>query len=320
MKTNDRVFTTLARSCGRAIAGLLILGCLGISNVSQAQFYSPEGTWDFVVLGAERGVAYITFEDDFTLSGYEVLTPAARKSTQVNETRGGDSIGRYTTESSGPTITTKTNLLGFAMINGFWTYDTKGHVIGIYTEGNEVEICTTNQLIVTTFETNIVDGVSVVTTSQSTNFVTDCVTEGVTNGISFTGVVRPGKRMVIKSTSAIGRYTLRGVPAAEVPDFSGWHWAMARSGGPQFTEFLRASPSQEFANVFDIVGLGAGYELGGWAIVSSHRQVGLVANGSSAGLTSVVGPYSFRKEKGTLKGSDLHGNRITYQINREGLP
>jgi hypothetical protein len=313
MKKTFAIASALTRSIRPALAAAALL----CATAAQAQFNSPVGTWDFIITGAERGVAYITFEDDFTLSGYEVVTPAAPKSPKVNESRGDDSIGRYITSSGSSGTVTKTNLVGFGHITGFWTFDTKGRVVGIYTEGNDnIESCTTNEVVVTSFETNVIDGITFINISQATNFVTTCTTNAVTNGISFSAVVRPGTRMVIKTMSPVGRYTLKGVPAQEVPDFSGFHMANAKSRGLRYTELFLAEPSFEFPNAFLLAGAGPGYEFWGVGVLSSQRHLALVSNGGAAGLNAVTGPYNFRRETGTLKGSDMDGNRITYRVAR----
>lgn len=71
-----------------------------LSSLSAAAPPSPVGTWEVALSGADRGTAYVTFEDDHDLTGYGL-------------TRG--SMGIFT-------------------LSGTWSVDAAGRLSGSYTE------------------------------------------------------------------------------------------------------------------------------------------------------------------------------------------
>ena len=87
MKTITKMLNHLRLALG---AGLF----LGSLLPAAAQFASPVGTWDCVVSGSENGIAYLTFNADYTFNGYEVLTPKSAVSSTNENVRGGDDMGR----------------------------------------------------------------------------------------------------------------------------------------------------------------------------------------------------------------------------------
>lgn len=57
----------------------LVLGmatALAVASQSHAQGSSPEGTWQFTIEGSDRGVAYLTFSNDFSVTGYGITRDA----------------------------------------------------------------------------------------------------------------------------------------------------------------------------------------------------------------------------------------------------
>ena len=77
--------------------GLLLPGRL----LAQA---TPEGTWDFTVLGVDRGMANFTFFDDATVEGFIFLRPAP-------------STNGFTARQ-----------FGFFLVTGVWQTDSRGRV------------------------------------------------------------------------------------------------------------------------------------------------------------------------------------------------
>ena len=310
---------------GIVATALALPACLLLACSVNAQ-NSPVDTWDFLISGSARGIAYITFNDDFTFNGYEVLVPRlANDSTEDNSNdvrNDGSAIGRIITPAnpSSSSGTAKTNLIGFALVSGKWTFDSSGHVLGVYTEGNDNVSCTTNEEVVTTYVTNIVDGGTQVTTSTTTNFVTACETNAITNGVSFTAIVKPGVRMTLKTTSDNGKTIYRGVPAVEVSDISGFYYALGRKSGQSFIELLTIIPSANYFNAFDIVGTGPGYNVLGIALLSSKHQLAIVkihdvSAATPNDLTALIGPINVTKGKARVKGEDANGTRVRYNLN-----
>jgi hypothetical protein len=296
-----------------ALAAALLLGVCG---ASAQEPFSPAGTWDLVISGAEKGVAYITFDDEGGLSGFEVLVPS-KPGEPESERNDGSTAGRVTTP--GPTEgTTVDRLFGFASITGTWTYDINGRVIGVYTEGSDNKSCSTNLEITTVVSNAIIDYktniVTITVTNFFTNEVTICVTNPVTNGVSFMAVVKPD-RISIKTTGTNGNTTLKGIPAMELPDLSGPYYAQARKEGlPEYNEFLTLIPVLDVPGLYEVTGQGAGYEYTGKAVVSGKKKMGLVIFGD---LTSGVGSVNFDKGKANLDTFDFAGLRGKHKLTRQ---
>src|SRR6185295_15535601 len=100
----------------------LLLGALPQGAFAQV---SPVGDWDFVISGSKRGVAFITFSNDFSLSGSQITSPLAAKSTSVSinpRTGRPDTSGVNPRTGVGPIVTNSvtqtTNSYGGALIWG----------------------------------------------------------------------------------------------------------------------------------------------------------------------------------------------------------
>ena len=112
--------------------------------------FNPIGpTWDCLLSGSgQQGIAFLTFSNDFTFSGYQLLVgkqSAASSSGASNDERnsGGDVDG-FTTLRHGR-LCGGTNLFGFGSLNGPWRYDNKGRVMGYFLQiVNQQTTITTN--------------------------------------------------------------------------------------------------------------------------------------------------------------------------------
>ncbi len=93
---------------------------------------SPVGDWDFVLSGSQKGVAQITFNSDFTLSGTEVITARPDPAPDENERGGPDPASRHPLPGEG---TTNTFFFGSSPLVGTWTFNGSG-VVGILIEGD----------------------------------------------------------------------------------------------------------------------------------------------------------------------------------------
>src|SRR5262245_54787028 len=107
----NKLHLTSFKLAAFAVASLL----LGSTTVrAQPASFSPEGTWDLVFSGSQKGLAVITFNSDNTLTGYEIVRPAPKKgsSTDVDPRHPGiEDPGRtaVTTTPSGSTTKVVTN-------------------------------------------------------------------------------------------------------------------------------------------------------------------------------------------------------------------
>src|SRR5215813_6120335 len=70
MKTVNLSATGRKHSLAWLLSGAVL--CLAATGAHAQN--DPSGTWDFVVSGSQQGVAFLTFNKDFTLSGFEVIT------------------------------------------------------------------------------------------------------------------------------------------------------------------------------------------------------------------------------------------------------
>src|SRR6187200_3059076 len=104
---------------------LALLSTASLVPTSQAQPVSPAGTWDLIISGSEKGVAYITFDDAGSLSGYEAIGPSKPESIddpiEIERTSGDQ--GRVTATSGSSSNTTVQTILGFGLLSGTWSYD-----------------------------------------------------------------------------------------------------------------------------------------------------------------------------------------------------
>src|SRR5947209_8473437 len=117
MKLSFAMFGARAKLAAAALS----LSALGLGQSALAQFATPVGTWDFVMSGSREGVAYITFFDDSTFSGYEIIVPKRQNTNElvearsdVGESRGGLPPGIGSSGAGG------TNIFGFEPVSGPW--------------------------------------------------------------------------------------------------------------------------------------------------------------------------------------------------------
>ncbi|MBI3849874.1 MAG: hypothetical protein HY298_06230 [Verrucomicrobia bacterium] len=109
MKTN--IFSRKNRIAAGLVFALLLSG---LEITAQAQ-NSPVGMWDFRMGHARQGTAYITFGDDFSVSGHEIFGPVPHGVNAL-------------------VLAPKENSYGAAAISGAWGFDRSGQVVGFYTE------------------------------------------------------------------------------------------------------------------------------------------------------------------------------------------
>src|ERR1051325_2343274 len=112
------------------VAALLLCS---LSALAQTETKSPVGTWDCVISGARQGVGYLTFYDDFTFNGYEILAPARLHGIPD------DLVATVPVSGLGvrpPTLPpyAVTNLAGWVRASGPWHYDRNWRTTGFFTE------------------------------------------------------------------------------------------------------------------------------------------------------------------------------------------
>ena len=268
------------------LAALLLCGfTASVGANAQAQtLYPPTGTvWDCVLSGSgQKGVAFITFANDRSFSGYQILSSSPKSTPSIGARNVGGDIGRdiELDDSSG-----RTNLFGFDQVQGPWAYDANGKVIGNWTmvSGND---------------------------SNSTN--------SVTNSVSFVATVVPGIRLTLVASTSNGKVTYKGVPYKEImPSLSGSWYSTKKANGQSFTEFYTFT-SMGDSNPFEdgypdlsgypgiyytFDGEGPGYEIVGFSMVSSQKKIAFTFQNYAGGGTNGVLNASFGTFSTTSKGA-----------------
>lgn len=285
--------------------------CTLIVPALQAAPVSPAGDWDFVMSGKQRGVAFLTFDPGFTLFGSELFRPAPpanSSSSSSGESRNdGTDASRTGPTTSTNSATSTTNVYGGATIDGFWTYNQAGRLVGSF---NEIHVTLEN---VTRLQTNVVDGTNMVTSVTQLEYVNH------TNGVSFRGTVS-GNRMTLNVYTDRGLVTFTGVRMATLPDYSGSYFGVATKDRP-YVEFFSSTPSGLGSGGYTIAnGIGPGYFFNGAMMVSKQKQVAIYTLTESGTLTVLTGPYKTNRFTGAnaiigdLRATDGTRKNFPYKL------
>jgi hypothetical protein len=266
--------------------------------------------------GTRNGLAYLTFTSNFTFTATEVLVPKKPQPSSVpapGDSRGtaGDSrnpnepFTSTSTTTSG--LTNNTSIFGFITnVDGTWTFDDQGRVFGYFAEKLPGP-CVTNGFILVT------NGLTV-----ETNPIVDC-SSTVTTTVSFNGKVSPdGRHLQLVCSTSIGKVTYRGVPAVQLTDFSGPFFGVKKGNGiPVINETFSLSleTNAPIPNLYDVTGMGPGYDYIGVALVSSQNRMGFVSGATNSdALRSVTGSFNLKAAKGNLSGWDQPPGPLTSHI------
>jgi len=250
-------------------------------------------TWDCTISGgSQRGLAFLTFEQG-TFSGYLLLS-AVPKGASTNPRTSFDDVGRSNETPSTNSVRGKTNLFGLTRIEGPWTYDERGRVIGHFTLDVESESGTD---------------------------------AAVLHPVSFMAKVVPGRRLTLTAYTPNGKVAYRGVPYRDImPDVSGSWYATKKVKGVSYIDFFVLSHENPYVEAYpDLAsyrgiyyigeGEGPGYSLEGFALLSSRKKIGFVFEASelnyaldpesseevTTSLYATTG--SFSSKRGVHKGS-----------------
>lgn len=256
---------------------------------------SPVGDWDFVMSGKRLGNAVITFSNNYTLGGIELVRPVPPKgaATPGNGRSSGETPGRggsttttnnTSTSTNSASTSTNTSFIGGAIIEGGWTLDPKGKVLGYYRELSQ----------------NASDGTM------------------TTNGVSFRAVLNAsGSRMTMQAYTQSGQTTLRGLRALDLPDIDRDFYGMGKKAGQPYVDFFTLEPLAGLQNVYAITnGQASASGLRGAAILSRQKQIAIltITEAEPAVLSVYVGPFKTNSLTGNLKGSDQTLNNIPYTV------
>lgn len=322
----NKTLKLIARSLTQTVLIAAILG-IGHENTSTAApFSSPVGTtWDFISAGGgQKGIAFLTFSDDFTFSGYHFWAPDPPKKKKSSSVRSTGNSGRGHSSST-PTAITNDFIFGFAAVEGHWNYDSKGRVVGFFTVPLNVTSIATNYQAgtvatnidsttqgggITNVTVNFQEGVPSVTTNltwpdfsltytiYNTNFTIDIASAEKTNAVNFTGIVRPGRRMTCVASTTFGKTTYRGIPFQSQFDISGSWVGTKMQHKQKFFEFFDLLPSG-FDNIYYSTNeFASGYPFSTLVVVSAHKRIGFdVREGTGTNFIhrATSGPLNTRR-------------------------
>jgi hypothetical protein len=316
MKMNierDRLFGRL-RTTLIATGALLLAGSSEL--VCHAQPDPTTVTWDCVMAGPRQGIAYLNFASDNTFTGFEILVPKARKSS--SDDRGSGSRG----DEDEPSVP-GTQTFGAGPIEGVWSFDAKGRIIGHFIETSTLENCVTNAFAISTNGVGISDpNQYCVFTNGNTICYTNQVTcSAVTNQISFVGTVVTGQRLNFVCSTPFGKVSYRGVPAVVLTDLSGSWYGVKKQDNLSYIEFFSMTPTG-IPNIYDVVGFGPGYTYSGNSALSVHRKFGFVVgiDPNSEVIRAVIGSFNARrmtsKTRGWEQPDGFFDNPIKFDVSR----
>lgn len=331
-----------------AIAALLALG--GFTAAGEQAFNPVGPTWDCLLSGSgQQGIAFITFSNDFTFSGYQLLvgkqSAASSSSGAANDERssGGD-VGRFPESNTG--FSGGTNLFGFGSLSGPWRLDDKGRVIGYFLQVVNQQTSITTNYETTVLDTPIYDTNTtpptvighIYTTNYNTTFTTN--TAGTTNGVSFSAKGVQGKRLNLVSSTPNGKVTYNGVPQNQKPipaPISGRWYGAQKKNHQTFVEFFDLLPTAVRNIYFTTNGEGPGFKFAGYSMVSVKKKMGFAlatfegfgtndvpidAEGNISGgvLSATMGGVSYPKQgpKANTKGFEQPITPINFQAQRRG--
>jgi hypothetical protein len=338
MKTLKQILLSSLSLRGLAVAALVLGASAQTSRAGSADPSTGSSfTWDLISSGSgQRGMAFITFTNDGTFRGYQLLAALPANTNLITVTRGGAGVGRD--GSGGSTNTVVKNIVfGFGPIEGTWTRSSKGKILGFFSEALNVTSIVTNYFASTNsfFLVNSQDGLdttnvtiaftngqanSAVTiawpdpapgfnqqyTLANTNFTTQVGTAENTNVVSFSGTSTLAKRLTLLCNTTFGKVTYTGVGAKPGADVSGnWIGNKKENGLPQNEFFSLASFStgNPFASDFpDIANFPNMYfTTNGVGAGYVFNGVAMVSHQKKMGFIFVNGDGTMRTMMGPIK-------------------
>jgi hypothetical protein len=340
---------------GMAVAALVVAGSV---QTSQAVSADPSAgatfTWDMASHGAgQRGIALITFSNDLssvpprgTFRGYQLLA-ALPPNTNSSSSGRGTGTGRGTGGSGGQT---NNFVFGFGAIDGTWQYNSKGQIVGFFSQPLNVTSTVTNYHAITVAETitnnvtlevagisvSFANGQATLTTNvtwlnppgytqeytfANPNVTLDIGSAQLTNTVSFIGKAVVDKSISLICNSSFGRVTFKGTPAAKAPsvDLTGNWVGSKRENGLQFNEFFSLTSFTvdnpfplEFPDVSDFPGIY--FTTDGVGPGFGFSGVAMFSQHNTVGFT-------FFKDDGTMSSTigTLRATKIGATANTDGI-
>lgn len=165
-------------------------------------------------------------------------------------------------------------------------------------------------------------------TNRTICFVRQRNCSSVTNAVNFTGKITTGERLTLNAKSALGNFTIRGVPAVPQADLSGeWSGTRKQDHTNVFELFTLTAVTNE-PNSYVVNGSGPGYTYEGYTLLSSKKKIALgltLMSGSSTDYKStraVIGSFNVAKLKSKTSGIEAPvstgalTNKLVFQIEK----
>jgi hypothetical protein len=277
---------SLTKWLSLAAASALALLAGTAPQAQAAAFDSPVGQWDFTLSGKAAGLAQIVFNGDGTIDGY-VQRYTSKKAPEANP-RGGPDDGSRTSEPASTNAASITNFIGDAAIEGRWSFDPRGKIVGYLNEGFSL------------------------ISSSSTN--------ATTNHITFSGVVRLGSspRVTLQGSGTLGKVTFIGIPDGPLLNMSGNYTATGKRGGVSTVEFFTLTSLGGNHNAYNVTaGSSPAFNFVGDALLSGRKQFSMVTASLGTNgyfLTTLVGSINTNKATASLKGRDSANGRTSLKV------
>ena len=250
-----------------------LLGAV-ITVVAQS---SPVGPWDVVLSGDQKGVAQITFNADFTITGTEVITIKPKAAPKTNPRGELSSSDRVPAGGSSTNSTTNTFFFGTSPLSGMWLYNGSG-VVGILLEG----------------DSSLTNGISF-RGKKSGNRLTLMGTHAGRR-IHYRGIPLITQSNIMGNFSITGKKD--GEPYVEIlnltPDITENRYLVTGQGPAyDFTGFALLSGQNQLA-------------------IAALQSIG-----SNGVLSAISGSFKARSGKGSLTGVDENHGRVTGNISKQ---
>ncbi len=281
---------TLTKRLSLAAASALALLLGGTAPFAHAAaFDSPVGAWDFTLSGKAQGNPQIVFKNHGTNDRYVQLYTT--KKLPAPDPRGAGDASR---DGETNAVTAFTNYFGSAGLDGRWSFDERGKIVGYLNEGNFV----------------------VTATSTNAN----------TNSISFNGVVSLGanSRITLQGSGPLGKVTYSGIPDGPLLDIGGLYTATGKRGDTKVVEFFTLTSQGGNNNTYNVTqGSSSGFEYAGIALLSGRKQLSMrtLALGTNGYiLTALVGSIKTNTAKASLKGRDSVSGTVSLKSFPQPVP
>jgi len=253
-------------------------------SAQAAAFDSPVGPWDFTLSGKAQGIAQITFNADGTIDGY-VQIYTTRKVPSPNP-RGGPDDATRNDDTGTNSVPGFTNYFGSAVIEGRWSFDERGKILGYLNEGNFV------------------------ISSTSTN--------ASTNSITFKGVVNGATRITLQGSGPVGKVTYSGIPEGPLMNIGGVYSATGKRGGKSTVEFFTLTSQGGNNNSYNVTaGSSPAFRYTGIALLSGRKALSMVTTSLGNNgyyLTALVGSIKTNTAKASLKGRDSVSGTVSLKM------